>query len=95
MIPCEDEENGIKGGISILHGNELTFMDEAKEPMYRSVYKSFETTDLTSNFDLGDLIGRIKSGMDIQRPKQETYCSMDTTFEDLVLKRLLQKLGRS
>jgi len=83
----------IKGGISVLHGNERTFMENKREPLFHSIYRIFAQTELTSDFDLANLIGRLELELSKQKVTHSSPCATMKGFQELVLRRLLQKLG--
>jgi len=79
---------------SALHGVSHSFMEEGREPLFRSVFQTFENTELTSNFDLRNLTKRLERGLNNAKyAKNATKaCFRIPNFTELAVMRLKQKL---
>jgi hypothetical protein len=87
---CDD---AMKNGISALHGNNLSFTENGYEQLFGSIFQTFMESRLTSNFDLQEFINRLKLMIQIEKGRRkQSGCRKMAEFEDLVLRRLQQKL---
>jgi len=57
----------VAASISAIHGVRYSFMEAGHEPLFNSVFQTFDNTQLNSDFDLEDLIGRLEKGRRLRK----------------------------